>query len=114
MPPTPWPRAALPEGTYALGGRDVVVAGRAARLGQDGGSIAGGVATLLEVVRWCVQEAGRPAADAVPAASRTPARALGLADVGALGPGSGPTSSWSTTTSAAVGAASGSVAGAEP
>ena len=46
-------------GRYTLGGRDVVVAGRTARL-ADGGSIAGGVATLLEVVRWCVPEAGVP------------------------------------------------------
>ena len=73
----------MPEGTYALGGRDVVVAGRTARL-ADGGSIAGGVATLLEVVRWCVQDAGVPLQDAVRAASQTPARTLALADVGAL------------------------------
>jgi N-acetylglucosamine-6-phosphate deacetylase len=73
----------MPEGTYALGGRDVVVAGRTARL-ADGGSIAGGVATLLEVVRWCVQEARVPLQDAVCAASQTPARTLALPDVGAL------------------------------
>ena len=73
----------MPEGSYTLGGRDVVVAGRTARL-ADGGSIAGGVATLLEVVRWCVLEAGVPLRDAVRAASLTPARALGLPDVGAL------------------------------
>jgi len=73
----------MPEGTYTLGGRDVVVAGRTARL-ADGGSIAGGVATLLEVVRWCVQEAGVPLQDAVRAASQTPARTLALPDVGAL------------------------------
>jgi N-acetylglucosamine-6-phosphate deacetylase len=73
----------MPEGSYTLGGRDVVVAGRTARL-ADGGSIAGGVATLLEVVRWCVVVAGVPLPDAVRAASRTPARTLGLPDVGAL------------------------------
>jgi N-acetylglucosamine-6-phosphate deacetylase len=61
----------------------VVVAGRTARM-ADGGSIAGGVATLLEVVRWCVQDAGIPLQDAVRAASRTPARTLALPDVGAL------------------------------
>jgi N-acetylglucosamine-6-phosphate deacetylase len=61
----------------------VVVAGRTAWL-AGGGSIAGGVATLLEVVRWCVREAGVPLQDAVRAASQTPARTLALTDVGAL------------------------------
>ena len=51
----------MPDGRYTLGGRDVLVADRTARL-ADGGSIAGGVATLLDVVRWCVAEAGHPAA----------------------------------------------------
>jgi len=73
----------MPDGTYTLGGQDVVVADRTARL-VEGGSIAGGVATLLDVVRWCVTEAGIPLVDAVTAASRTPARALGLDDVGTL------------------------------
>jgi N-acetylglucosamine-6-phosphate deacetylase len=44
---------------YTLGGRDVQVSDRTVRL-TDGGSIAGGVATLLEVVRRCVTEAGIP------------------------------------------------------
>jgi len=73
----------MPEGRYSLGGREVVVEDRTARL-ADGGAIAGGVATLLDVVRWCVAEVGVPLADAVTAASRTPAAVLGLADVGAL------------------------------
>lgn len=73
----------MPDGSYTLGGQDVVVADRTARL-ADGGSIAGGVATLLDVLLWCVTEAGIPLVDAVTAASRTPARALGLDDVGAL------------------------------
>lgn len=73
----------MPEGTYALGGQEVVVEGRTARLAQ-GGAIAGGVATLLDVVRWCVQEAGIPLADAVTAASATPAAAAGFVDVGRL------------------------------
>ena len=72
----------MPEGSYALGGRDVVVAGRTARL-ADGGSIAGGVATLLEVVRWCVHEAGVPLQRRRPSRVPHPARALGLPDVGA-------------------------------
>jgi N-acetylglucosamine-6-phosphate deacetylase len=76
----------MPDGSYTLGGRDVLVADRTARL-ADGGSIAGGVATLLDVVRWCVAEAGVPLLDAVTAASLTPARALGLTDVGSLAAG---------------------------
>jgi N-acetylglucosamine-6-phosphate deacetylase len=76
----------LPEGAYTLGGRSVTVAGREARL-TEGGSLAGGVSTLLEQVRWCVQELGVTLLDAVTAASLTPARAVGLADVGALSPG---------------------------
>jgi N-acetylglucosamine-6-phosphate deacetylase len=76
----------MPDGSYTLGGRDVVVADRTARL-ADGGSIAGGVATLLDVVRWCVAEAGIPLPDAVTAASVTPAQTLGLAGVGTLAAG---------------------------
>ncbi|MEO7235477.1 MAG: amidohydrolase family protein [Lapillicoccus sp.] len=73
----------MPEGVYSLGGREVVVDGRTARL-ADGGAIAGGVATAVEVVRWCVQEAGVSLVDAVAAASRTPALAMGWPDRGAL------------------------------
>ena len=76
----------LPEGEYSLGGRDVQVRGREARL-VDGGSLAGGVSTLLEQVRWCVTELGIDLADAVAAASLTPARALSLTGVGSLAPG---------------------------
>ena len=73
----------MPDGRYRLGGREVVVEGRTARL-ADGGAIAGGVATLLEVLRWCVTEVGVPLLDAVTAASRTPAAVMGWTDVGAL------------------------------
>jgi N-acetylglucosamine-6-phosphate deacetylase len=73
----------LPEGDYTLGGRAVRVRGRAVRL-VDGGSLAGGISTLLQQVRWCVQELGIELADAVTAASATPARALALDRVGAL------------------------------
>jgi N-acetylglucosamine-6-phosphate deacetylase len=76
----------LPEGAHTLGGRSVTVTGREARL-TDGGSLAGGVSTLLEQVRWCVQDLGIDLADAVTAASATPAHALGLAGVGVLAPG---------------------------
>jgi N-acetylglucosamine-6-phosphate deacetylase len=76
----------MPDGSYTLGGRDVLVADRTARL-ADGGSIAGGVATLLDVVRWCIAEAGVPLLDAVTAASVTPAQTLGLSGVGSLAAG---------------------------
>src|SRR5674476_1218555 len=78
----------MPEGTYTLGGQDVVVSGRTARL-AGGNSIAGGVATLLDVVRWCVQCAGIPLLEAVTAASATPSQALALPGVGALQAGYG-------------------------
>ena len=73
----------MPDGDYLLGGRAVTVADRTVRLAGDG-SIAGGVATMLDVVRWCVTEAGIPLVDAVTAASATPAQAVGLAAVGSL------------------------------
>jgi len=73
----------MPDGTYTLGGQDVIVSGRTARL-AEGGSIAGGVATLLDVVRWCVQCAEIPLLEAVTAASSTPSQALALTDVGGL------------------------------
>ncbi|HEX8973067.1 N-acetylglucosamine-6-phosphate deacetylase, partial [Oryzihumus sp.] len=73
----------MPEGTYQLGGQAVRVEGTTARL-VDGGAIAGGVATLLDVVRWCVQVAGVPLLEAVTAASATPAEALALAGRGRL------------------------------
>jgi N-acetylglucosamine-6-phosphate deacetylase len=76
----------MPDGSYTLGGRDVLVADRTVRL-AEGGSIAGGVATLLEVVRWCVTDAGIPLLDAVAAASVTPAQTLGLTGVGSLAAG---------------------------
>ena len=73
----------MPDGTYSLGGQDVIVAGRTARL-AEGRSIAGGVATMLDVVRWCVQSAGIPLLDAVTAASATPSQTLALAGIGRL------------------------------
>jgi N-acetylglucosamine-6-phosphate deacetylase len=73
----------MPDGTYTLGGQDVIVSGRTARLAV-GSSIAGGVATMLDVVRWCVQAAGIPLLDAVTAASSTPSQTLALAGIGSL------------------------------
>ena len=73
----------MPDGRYTLAGQDVIVSERTARL-ADGNSIAGGVATMLDVVRWCVQSAGIPLLDAVTAASSTPSQPLALAGIGAL------------------------------
>lgn len=72
----------MTDGRYRLGRLDVVVDGRTARL-ADGGALAGGVGTLLDVVRRCVG-AGVPLVDAVRAASTTPASVLGLRDGGSL------------------------------
>jgi len=73
----------MPDGTYTLGGQDVIVSGRSARLAERN-TIAGGVATLLDVVRWCVQAADIPLLDAVAAASSTPSQTLALGGIGGL------------------------------
>ena len=73
----------LPDGEYRLAPADVEVRDGQARLAADG-RLAGGTATLLEVLRSTV-EAGVPLADAVVSATSVPATVLGLADeVGAL------------------------------
>ncbi|GAB78414.1 N-acetylglucosamine 6-phosphate deacetylase [Austwickia chelonae] len=76
----------MPPGKYTLGGQDVVVDGRTARL-VEGDSIAGGVATMIDVLRWTVVEAGVSLPDAVTAATATPARVAGLTGAGRLVPG---------------------------
>jgi N-acetylglucosamine-6-phosphate deacetylase len=75
----------LPDGPATLGGRDVTVSNGAVRLTR-GGSLAGGVSTLLDQVRWAVHGLGIPLVDAVAMAATTPARALALDDVGSLRP----------------------------
>ena len=77
--------AGRPDGRYRLGGQDVTVADRVARLDRDG-SIAGSTLTMDEALRRAVA-AGIPLAAASAMASATPARALGLTDRGALEPG---------------------------
>ncbi len=67
----------LGDGTYRLGSLDVVVEGGTART-RDTGAIAGSTSTLADCVRWAVDVAGIPEADAVRSATLTPARALGL------------------------------------
>ena len=75
----------MPDGRYELGGQEVVVADRVARL-AEGGSIAGSTLTMDVALRNAVA-AGVPLTDAARMASTTPARLLGLADRGALAPG---------------------------
>ncbi len=76
--------AGTADGRYRLGALDVEVAGGVARLATgpiDGAGLrplAGGTARLLDVVRRVVRYAGVDLADAVAAASTTPARLLGM------------------------------------
>ncbi|MEO3934654.1 amidohydrolase family protein [Micrococcaceae bacterium Sec7.4] len=73
----------LPDGDYALGPAAVVVRDGVAAL-KSNGALAGGTATLLEVVRHTIG-AGVSPADAVKSATLVPARILGLeAEIGSL------------------------------
>lgn len=74
--------AGMPDGAYRLGSQDVTVAEGVARL-THGGSIAGGTAHLLDVVRTTVA-GGVPLVEAVRAAATTPATVLGDDTIGAL------------------------------
>lgn len=70
--------AGMPDGDYELGPRHVRVRDGVARLADgDDAPLAGGTAHLLDVVRRCVH-AGVAVTDAVVAATRTPARVLGV------------------------------------
>ena len=78
--------AGMPDGPYTLGSLEVIVQDRVARLattdaGAQHGAIAGATSHLLENVRRCVGW-GIPLADAVMAASSTPARLTGLNGMG--------------------------------
>lgn len=70
--------AGLPDGNYHLGSSAVTVAEGVATLDRTG-SLAGGTAVLLDVVRRTVA-AGVPLEDAVASATVVPANVLGLAD----------------------------------
>nr|WP_245528964.1 amidohydrolase family protein [Beutenbergia cavernae] len=74
--------AGMADGTYRLGPADVVVDHGVARLAA-GGSIAGGTAHLLDVVRTTVA-GGVSLVAAVHAAATTPAAVLGDPSIGAL------------------------------
>ena len=73
--------AGVGDGEYRLGTLGVVVQGGAARL--KSGSLAGSTLTLDAAIRTAVA-AGVPLEEAVLAATRTPARAIGRPDLGAL------------------------------
>lgn len=81
--------AGMPDGVYQLGSQRVSVADGVARL-ADGGSIAGGTAHLLDVVRTTVA-GGVPLHEAVLSASLVPAEVIGHSELGrafgALRPG---------------------------
>ena len=75
--------AGAADGDYVLGPAAVQVRDRVARL-TDGGAIAGSTLTMDRALRYAVTVAGVPLDLAVEASSATPARVLGLTDVGAL------------------------------
>ncbi|MBM0226198.1 MULTISPECIES: N-acetylglucosamine-6-phosphate deacetylase [Micromonospora] len=78
--------AGMPDGEYELGGQEVTVADRVARLAR-GGAIAGSTLTMDAALRHAVA-AGVALPDACRMVATTPARAIGLGDrVGALQPG---------------------------
>lgn len=77
--------AGAADGDYRLGQMAVEVRDGVARLAGQG-AIAGSTLTMDAAVRYCVQEAGIDLLDAITAATATPARVLGLTDVGVLEP----------------------------
>lgn len=78
--------AGHPDGSYRLGPLAVDVVDGVARI-RDTGAIAGSTLTLDRAVRFAVGEAGLDLAEAVRAASQTPAQLLGRADIGRIAVG---------------------------
>jgi N-acetylglucosamine-6-phosphate deacetylase len=78
--------AGMGDGTYSLGPMTVVVRGDVAEL-EDGSSLAGSVLTMDRAFRRLVRDVGLSVEQAVAMTAGTPARVLGLADVGAIVPG---------------------------
>lgn len=75
-----------PDGTYELAGKTVVVKGGVARL--ETGELAGSTLSMGQAVANLVRRVGVSLAEAVRAASLTPARSIGLDDrKGSLAPG---------------------------
>jgi len=77
--------AGMPDGDYELSGRPVRVEAGVARL--DDGTLAGATATMDEVVRRAARFLDVGLEAAIPMATRTPARALGLERIGEIAPG---------------------------
>lgn len=76
----------MPDGSYRLGSMSVTVDNGVARIADgsaEGGSLAGGTAHLLDVVRTTVA-GGVPLVDAVFAATAGPTEVLGRDDIGVL------------------------------
>ena len=80
--------AGLPDGSFRLGALEVDVVGRVARL-RGMSTIAGSTATMDQLFRTAVGPLGsdEKLCDAVQMTATTPARALGLSEVGSLRPG---------------------------
>lgn len=68
----------MDDGTYDLGGQNVNKEGRRATLAD--GTIAGSVSNVYDCMRWSVQEAGVPLAEAVKCATINPAKSIGIFD----------------------------------
>lgn len=78
----------LVDGTYQLGGQQVMVQGRKAVLADNKDTIAGSVTCLFECMRKAVLDMAIPLEHAVRAASENPAKAIGINnDYGSLEPG---------------------------
>lgn len=75
----------MPDGTYRLGFNKVLVKGNEARLPD--GTLAGSVLTMDRAVRNMISAGGADLAQALGMASRNPADALGIPDMGRIQPG---------------------------
>ena len=80
--------AGMPDGTYLLGGQEVLVRGKRAVMKKDPEKLAGSVTDLYGCMVTAVREMGIPLASAVRCAAENPARVLGvLHDRGLVAPG---------------------------
>lgn len=79
--------AGMPDGSYTLGGLEVVVKGNRATLASDG-ALAGSVTPLPDCVRMAVRQMQIPLADAIACATVNPAKSLGVYEqYGSITPG---------------------------
>ena len=77
----------MPDGTYTLGGQDVIVEGNTAKLVCDG-SLAGSVTNLMDCLRIAVKQMNIPLESAVRCATMNPAKAIGIdMNYGSITPG---------------------------